>query len=71
MTRERADGQPGVRDRLPELVCPLRIVEQNIRFEVIVPRPAARAQLDRLDLAERFHLQEHLGRRQFPEHRRE
>ena len=66
-----ADGQPGVLDHRPVVAGGTGIVEERHRIQVVVPRPAAGAELDCLHMAQGAHLRQHRPDIQSAKHRRE
>src|SRR5207247_4980260 len=70
MARQRADRQARIIQFLPEGRRALRVGGERLDVHMIVARPAARAELERLDFSEGPHLREHLVERKFAEDRR-
>ena len=71
VARQRADGQARVLDHRPVVAGRAGVVEQRREVEVVVPRPAAGAELDRLHVAQGQTLRQHRPDIQAAEHRRE
>src|SRR5262245_2959263 len=68
MTRKSADEEAGICDHLAVLAG-TRGIGECLEIHVCVPRPAARAKLERLDVAQGFHLRDQIAHGEAPEHR--